>query len=336
MPLEIQRSARGFFGQFWLEILIAAAFVAAMLAISLVTGLPVQTPSASSAMAIGMHYLYPFVGVALFFSLASLFGIKRHLAVVVVALLAYAIVLWAHFNVKLWSHYLNPNSFDAFYWMTDQWIRPLIDLCIGATEWLVSLHPMMDSFYVLSFILLFVTSFTVHAIRDPREFREVFIAALLLQGFGGLAYSLFPAVGPFIYEPGVVEDISQSQQGMLAGYEQMKAGGVGWFEANGRFYFLAGLGAMPSLHSASTYLFTVFIWKYDRRLIVIYAPILVAILIMAIGTRWHYAIDLPVGIALAQLCIWASPRLIAWSERFAGERQLAPSPEGAMALDDTR
>ena len=137
-----------------------------MLAISLVTGLPVQTPSASSAMAIGMHYLYPFVGVALFFSLASLFGIKRHLAVVVVALLAYAIVLWAHFNVKLWPHYLNPNSFDAFYWMTDQWIRPLIDLCIGETEWLVSLHPLMGNFCVLSFILLFVTSFTVHAIMD--------------------------------------------------------------------------------------------------------------------------------------------------------------------------
>jgi hypothetical protein len=66
--LEIQRSARGFFGQFWLEISIAAAFVAAMLAISLVTGLPVQTPSASSAMAIGTRWHYAIdlpVGIAL-------------------------------------------------------------------------------------------------------------------------------------------------------------------------------------------------------------------------------------------------------------------------------
>ena len=109
-------------------------------------------------MAIGMHYLYPFVAVALFFALASLFGTKRHLAVVVVALFAYAIVLWAHFNVKLWSHFLNSASYDEFYWMTDQWIRPVIDLCIQATEWLVSLHPSMEQFYVLSFILLFVVS----------------------------------------------------------------------------------------------------------------------------------------------------------------------------------
>lgn len=322
--------------QFWLEIAIAAVFVGAMLAVSFATGLPVHTPSSSSAMAIGMHYLYPFVAVALFFSLASLFGTKRHLAVVVVALAAYAIVLWAHFNVKLWSHYLNSNSFDAFYWMTDQWIRPLIDLCIEATGWLVSLHPLMDRFYVLSFVLLFVISFTVHAINCPREFREVFIAALLLQGLGGFAYSLFPAVGPFIYETGPVDHITQSQLGMYAGYQEMMAGGIPWFEANGQLYFVAGLGAMPSLHSASTFLFTAYMWKYDRKLFVIYAPILALILIMAIGTRWHYAIDLPVGIALALVCMWASPRLLSWSERLTDNGLSAPSPEGVMAVDDAR
>ena len=74
------------------------------------------------------------------------------------------------------------------------------------------------------------------------------------------------------------------------------------------------LGAMPSLHSASTFLFTAYMWKYDRRLFVLYLPILILILIMAIGTRWHYAIDLPAGIALALFCMWASPRLICWSE----------------------
>lgn len=318
MPLGPQQSAREFFRQYWLEVSIAASFVAAMLAIAAATGLPVQTPSSSSAMAIGMHYLYPFVAVALFFSLASLFGTKRHLAVVVVALVAYAVVLWAHFNVKLWSHYLNPTSFDSFYWMTDQSIRWLIDLCIEATEWLVSLHPSMERFYVVSFVLLFVLSFTVHAVNCPKEFREVFVAALLLQGLGGFAYSLFPAVGPFIYETGPVDHITQSQLGMYAAYEQMREIGIPWFEANGQLYFVAGLGAMPSLHSASTYLFTVFIWKYDRRLFVVYGPVFVLILIMAIGTRWHYAIDLPVGIALAQFCIWASPRLIGWSEKLEG------------------
>jgi hypothetical protein len=336
MRFELRRSAIILLGQFWLELAIAAAFVAAMLAISLATGLPVQMPNSQSAMAIGMHYLYPFVAVALFFSLASLFGTKRHLAVVVVALLAYAIVLWAHFNVKLWSHYLNPNSFDAFYWMTDQWIRPVIDFCMDATDWLVSLHPYMERFYVLSFVLLFVISFTVHAINCPRQFREVFIAALLLQGLGGFAYSLFPAVGPFIYETGPVDHITRSQLGMYAAYEQLLVQGIPWLKEYGQLYFVAALGAMPSLHSASTYLFTYFIWKYDRKLLIVYAPVLVLILVMAIGTRWHYAIDLPVGIALAQFCIWGSPRLIAWSERLGGDRSAGPLPEAAMAIDDAR
>lgn len=332
----LQQSASELFSRFWLELAIAATFVAGMAAISFATGLPIHIPNSQSAMAIGMHYLYPFVGVALFFSLASVFGTKRHIAVVVVALLAYAVVLWAHFNVKLWAHYINPNSFDDFYWMTDQWLGPLIDLCIAFTQWLVALHPMMERFYVLSFVLLFVISFTVHAINCPRQFREVFIAALLLQGLGGFAYSLFPAVGPFIYETGAVEHVTRSQLGMYAAYEQMMAGGIPWFEANGQLYFVAGLGAMPSLHSASTFLFTAYIWKYDRKLFVIYAPILVLILIMAIGTRWHYAIDLPVGIALAQFCIAASPRLIVWSERISRERLAIAPIRPEMAIDDTR
>lgn len=336
MRSVVKKSAIEIFNRFWLELAIAASFVAGMLAISLATGLPIHTPSSQSAMAIGMHYLYPFVGVALFFSLASLFGTKRHLAIVIVALLAYAIVLWVHFNVKLWSHHLNPSSFDTFYWMTDQSIRPVIDLCIAATEWLVSLHPMMGGFYVLSFIALFVVSFTVHALNCPKEFREVFIAALLLQGFGGFAYSLFPAVGPFIYELGPVDQITRSQLAMYEGYQEMLAGGIPWFETNGQLYFVAGLGAMPSLHSASTFLFTAYIWKYERRLFVIYAPILVLILIMAIGTRWHYAIDLPVGIALALFCMSAAPRLISWSERLSGRGETAAQPIGALASDDTR
>jgi len=326
MHLDFKRSASDLFSRFWLEMAISATFVAGMLAISFSTGLPVNTPNSESAMAIGMHYLYPFITVALFFSLASLFGTKRHFAVVVVALFAYAIVLWAHFNAKLWAPYLNPSSFDAFYWMTDQWIRPVIDFCIDATEWIVSLHPSMAQFYVVSFVLLFVVSFTVHAINCPKEFREVFIAALLLQGLGGFAYSLFPAVGPFIYEIGAVDHITRSQLGMYAANQQMMAGGIPWLEANGQLYFVAGLGAMPSLHSASTFLFTAYMWKYDRRLFAVYAPILALILIMAIGTRWHYAIDLPVGIAMALFCIWASPRLIGWSERLTVSGASSPSP----------
>src|SRR3546814_14660869 len=66
--------------------------------------------------------------------------------------------------------------------------------------------------------------------------------------------------------------------------------------------------AMPSLHSASAYLFFLFAWKHGKVLVPLYSFILAYILIMAVASRWHYIIDIPVGMTLA----WASYKLADW------------------------
>jgi len=87
-------------------------------------------------------------------------------------------------------------------------------------------------------------------------------------------------------------------------------GGPQWLAASGGTNFTAGLAAMPSLHAAGAFLYLLFAWKHGKALVPIYSLILLFILVTSIANRWHYLIDLPVGMMIA----WASFRL---AERFA-------------------
>src|SRR3546814_11549691 len=78
---------------------------------------------------------------------------------------------------------------------------------------------------------------------------------------------------------------------------------------------------MPSIHSASAYLFFLFAWKHGKVLVPLYSFILAYILIMAVASRWHYIIDMPVGMTLA----WASYKLAAWFTPL-------PNPNPAIAM----
>ena len=68
---------------------------------------------------------------------------------------------------------------------------------------------------------------------------------------------------------------------------------------------------MPSLHSASAFLFFLFAWRHGRVLLPLYGFILVYILVMAVASRWHYLIDIPVGMGVA----WVSFTLAEWLDR---------------------
>jgi hypothetical protein len=87
-------------------------------------------------------------------------------------------------------------------------------------------------------------------------------------------------------------------------------GGRDWLAANGGASFVAGLAAMPSLHAAGAFLFFVFAWKHGRPLVPLYGAALFFILVTSIATRWHYIIDLPIGIALAYGCVRLAERIV--------------------------
>lgn len=291
------------------ELVIAGGFLALTLAVSIIFGLPVSLPNGDRAAFVGIHYLVPLAGIAL--CAAVLFAFRRDLlsATLFVALPAYAVVLLCHFNLKLWIPHINPSLWDGLYWQTDQALRPLVEACFWLRRAIAPIVPLDSNFYMTSFIALFYLSFCIHALRDRHEFRSLFLAVILFQAAGALAYLAMPALGPFLYESGVEPPTSMAQQSMLASYRANVAGGPEWIAANGGAQLTVGLAAMPSLHTGGAFLFLLFAWRSARVLLPIYIPLFAFIAIDAVATRWHYLVDLPVGIALAALTAWLALRI---------------------------
>ncbi len=301
---------RAMFKSIPIEVVIATSMIAIMLLLSAGFRLPIIYPSGPSAAFVGIHYIYPLAGVALL-GMATFITVKREVALkFMLSIPCYAAVLFAHFNIKLWIPFINPTLHDAFYWKIDKWFRPLVEACFSIREYLTIILPANTNFYMTGFMALFYGSFLYHAIKTPAMFRKLVVAVLLLQALGSFAYLLAPAIGPFIYETGDNPVISAGQHGMAEYYWQTVKNGRGWLAQYGSENFTAGLAAMPSLHSAGTFLFFLFAWKYGRPLVPFYSFILFFILIAAVSSRWHYLIDIPVGLGLAWACYWLAHQLL--------------------------
>ena len=303
-----------------IEIMIAATMLALMLLLSIHYGMPIVFPSSGSASFVGIHYLYPLVGVALLGAGLALFGDRRVVSQYFLAFPCYAAVLFAHFNMKLWLPHINPMHFDAFYWRIDMAARPVVDLCMRLREATLWLIPYDANFYMISFIGLFYCSFLYHALRTPEHFGKLVVAVLLLQSFGAFAYLVAPAIGPFIYETGVNPYLTASQHEMLGFYRHSVAGGPAWIARHGAEGFTAGLAAMPSLHAGGAFLFMLFAWRHGRVLVPLYTLLFLFLTIAAVASRWHYLIDIPAGMLLA----WVS---------FALAGRVVPAPEAAPACE---
>jgi len=300
------------------EVVIAAAALATMLGLSVGFHLPIVLPSGERAGFVGVHYIYPLIGIVLMGLTTSIRAPREIAQRFLLAVPCYAAVLFAHFNMKLWIPYLNPTRYDAVYWQVDQLLRPLVTFSMVVREALTPLIPYQANAYMIVFIAMFYLSFIYHALKTPEQFVPLILSVLILQFLGSLFYMAAPAIGPFIYEAGVNPIITQGQQGMLGFYRQSLAHGPGWLAAHGGEGFTAGLAAMPSLHAAGAFLFFLFAWRHARRLVPIYALALAYILIAAIASRWHYLVDIPAGIALA----WVSHML---ADRLASSRSIETS-----------
>jgi hypothetical protein len=291
------------------EIVFTAAFLALTVLVSAGLGLPLNLPGGERAAFVGIHYLYPLLGVAIW-GVFAIIGQRGNLGkTLIIALPCYAIVLVCHFNLKLWSPHINPMLWDEFYWQTDQALRPLIDLCFSLRRMIAPVISLESNFYMTGFIAMFYISFCFHALTSPRDFRTLFLAVLFFQGIGALAYLVTPALGPFIYETGIEPLATNAQQSMLASYHANAAGGADWLAAYGATHLTVGLAAMPSLHTGGSFLFLLFAWRYARPLVPLYVLLFAFISIDAVATRWHYLIDLPVGIILALGCALVAERL---------------------------
>ena len=275
-----------------------------------VIGVSIDLPSGDRAPFIDLHYIYPLIGVTIW-GLFVLVGQRSRMAWnFLVALPCYAVVLICHFNLKLWWPLINSTRWDQQFWQIDQLFRPVISGAFKAREAMTPVFGLGQNAYMISFIMMFYTSFSVHALQGPYQFRRLFLSALFFQGIGGFCYLVMPALGPFIYERGLILIHSEAQHGMLNTYNQIAAaGGSAWVRANGSANLTAGLGAMPSLHVGGAFLFLYFAWRNARILVPVYTLFFAFILVSAVATRWHYLIDLPFGLLLAVVSIRFAERV---------------------------
>lgn len=291
------------------EFAITLAAMATTASIAIFFGLPFNLPSGERAAFVGVHYLYPLIALGII-SVAAAASEPRKLApTLFIALPCYAVVLVCHFNLKLWIPHVNPTNWDAMLWSTDQLFYFVVQGTISIRKAIAPVLPLDTNAYIVGYIALFYCSFSYHAFKTPERFRTFFVSALLLQFLGSIAYFALPAVGPFLFQQGVETQQTAAQLSMLSAREANVAGGNAWLAEYGGQYITVGLAAMPSLHAGASFLFLIFAWRYGRVLLAPYSLIFAYISLDAIASRWHYVIDLPVGMALAIFCAWAAHRL---------------------------
>ncbi len=174
-------------------------------------------------------------------------------------------------------------------------------------------------FYFSYFFICFLSmALAVWVARLGRGTTEYAVGTSLVYCIGQLGYMAVPAYGP-------IQALSHLYQGPLDG---------GFFWGCVSSVVQAG-GAMkdvfPSLHTAAPLWFALYTFhraRTDRRLFwpaVVAAFFSLNIIISTMLLRWHYAVDVVAGVALAVGVAWLTPRLVRWEEGFRA-RMDQPQP----------
>jgi hypothetical protein len=212
--------------------------------------------------------------------------------------------VFLHFNFKLWAQLINPLRWDGVYQSIDQIFSPALVILENLRAGFALLPDLLRHPYHEVFIGMFIVSFSVHALKGHREIllRLVTPVATVLI-LGGLAYSVAPAWGPFIFAPAPDAVTSEIQSEMASFQHEFNRSDGAEYDPS---KFIGALAAMPSLHLAHSFVFFLFGLRYARPLGFVYAPCFVFLAAEAVIGKWHYLIDLPAGIAIAFISLKVS------------------------------
>lgn len=223
-------------------------------------------------------------------------------------MIALCLIVFLHFNFKLWAMLINPHRFDESYFVIDQalpWLDSAVNLLnLGFSP----LKAIMPDAYHDVFVALFLATFLCFAATNRRlAFERSLLAVALVLLIGGLAYLPFPAFGPFIYQSPIGSQADLIQQDMF-GFMRSFIASHGQTYVGGNF--IMPLAAMPSLHLAHAFVLLSYAWRHLPWLGYLYLPAFLFLASEAVVSRWHYLIDLPAGLTIALLCIHIADRAI--------------------------
>lgn len=136
--------------------------------------------------------------------------------------------------------------------------------------------------------------------KNLRAFQDFITAIIMSYYISYIGFVLVPAEGPR--------------------YALAAQGGVqltdGWIFTK-IITFLMGTealhgGAMPSSHSAIALVYIVFCYKYVKKLFYISLPFTIGLFIACVYGRYHYVLDVIIGIGIGAIWCWAAPAINSW------------------------
>lgn len=291
--------------------------------LKLVADLSFYLPNGHSASFATQHYVLP-----LMLALALAAWATRRSGLTPAALLAdvlarlrlviaFTWIIYLHFNLKLWAQLLNPQRWDSWYQSVDVALSPVMQaISILHTPWMELTQVWPEAYHDI-FVGMFLTSLAIHSIqaRKPEIMTELVTVIALILIIGGFTYAIAPAWGPFIYESGTNPLATVIQSHMREFQQQfVTSHGLDYEGQN----FVMALAAMPSLHIAHTYVLWRYAWHHIRWLGIVYLPLYLFIITEAVTAKWHYLLDIPLGLLLAVISIHIAKSL---SVRHAAARK---------------
>ncbi|MFL6108552.1 MAG: phosphatase PAP2 family protein [Marmoricola sp.] len=247
---------------------------------------------------------------------------RPRLAAAGLALLAYDVTYFSYHNLKSWDAFNAPRDDLLRSW--DRWLfaghtpAVLLHHLLGTG---VSAHVVM--LWYSSFALLAILAFPA-AVALSNRTRDAFVAIASLVWvwiLGTATYYLIPSLGPFASSPQDFRSLpAMSVQKTQATYLAERAQLLAHPATHGAW---AQVSAFASLHVAVTAtILGIAWWNRLRRTTIALGVFLAGTMVATVYLGWHFAVDLPAGLAIAALASVLGPLTI-------GVRRRPAVPSGA-------
>ncbi len=182
--------------------------------------------------------------------------------------------------------YFNRHDYDTQLFNLDYkllGVHPTLWIEQFVRPWLTDL---LYSLYLFYFIFPFFILVYLYKKKKYKELdRSVFILLLVYYG-AYISYFIFPAMGPRFYEP-LMQMQSKTLNGVFLAIPIRHL--IGIFEPN-------KFDAFPSLHTAISLSTIILMAKYNKKMFIIFIPVVIGIWISLVYCRYHYVVDMIVGI----------------------------------------
>ena len=242
------------------------------------------------------------------------------LALAGAALLAYNLTYFTYHNLKSWNAFNPPRDVMLTEW--DRW------LFLGHSP-AVLLHELLGQHAAAWVLMVWYETFPAlvlvafpAAVVLARRMRDAYVgiaAFVWVWILGTATYYLIPSLGPFHAEPGDFAGlphmmIQDTQARYLAQHDYLLAHP----HAGDAF---AQVAAFASLHVGVTATILGLAWWHRlRRTTIALGVFLAGTMVATVYLGWHFAVDLPAGLAIAGLAWWLAPRTVGVRRRPTPDR----------------